>query len=150
MQKYFPAITKSSEEIADKQGGGIFILIDQKYNSIGAEELHIDNDCEMLWAQLSVIGVSSLYIGAFYRPPNMDQPEYLSYLDTCLARIPEGAHLWIGGDFNLGDINWDSNSVRPSSAKPKLSQQLLELQITDILNSKWLNLLELQTTPVTH
>jgi len=80
----------------------------------------------------------------------MDQPEYLSYLDTCLSRIPEGAHIWLGGDFNLGDINWDSNSVRPSSAKPNSANNYSKLQITDTLNSKWLDLLELQTTPVPH
>ena len=32
--------------------------------------------------------MSNLYVGAFYRPPDSDNPDYLAQLDTCLSRIP--------------------------------------------------------------
>jgi len=57
----------------------------------------------------------------------MDQPEYLTHLDTSLSRIPDGAHIWVGGDFNLGDIDWVNNSVNPSATRGPLCQQLLDI-----------------------
>ena len=40
-------------------------------------------------------------------------PDYLSRLQSSLSRIPAGAHVWLGGDFNLGDIDWSNECVRP-------------------------------------
>jgi hypothetical protein len=46
-----------------------------------------------------------------------DKPEYpektIDKLYSFITRIPtaNGAHLWIGGDFNLGDINWEKETV---------------------------------------
>ena len=37
-------------------------------------------------------------------------------------------------DFKLGDIDWENNSIKQSSSKPALSQQLL-----DITNNRFLN-----------
>ena len=115
------------------KGGGVFILVHKRLQSMEPPEITTDSDCEMLWTQITVQGTSSLYVGAFYRPPNADQPEYLANLENCLSRIPEGAHIWLGGDFNLGDINWLDSSVNPSAAKASLCKQLL-----DITNNKFL------------
>ena len=54
---------------------------------------------------------------------------YLEHLQSKLARIPtyKGAHLWIGGDFNLPDINWDDESVLPYATCSSVSKQLLNL-----------------------
>ena len=95
----------------------------------------------MIWVQIQVIGASHLYVGAFYRPPDIDNPEYLSHLDASLSRIPEGAHVWFGGDFNLADINWTDNSVCPSATKPALCSQLI-----DITNDPFLQ--QLVTEPI--
>ena len=48
------------------------------------EELRTDYDCEMTWVQITVTGVSNLYVGAFYRPPDSDNPDYLAQLATYL------------------------------------------------------------------
>lgn len=58
--------------------GGVFILIEKKFKSFDTDEIITDQDCEMMWTQMSVVGVSKLYIGAFHRPTNMVQPEYMS------------------------------------------------------------------------
>ena len=70
------------------------------------EELRTDYDCGMTWVQITVTGLSNLFVGAFYRLPDSDNPDYLAQLDTCLSRIPENAHTWLSGDFNIADINW--------------------------------------------
>ena len=68
-----------------------------------------------------------MFIGSFYRPPDENDPEYIGHLQTCLARIPVGAHAWIGGDFNLGDINWETESVKQYANKSGLCNQILTI-----------------------
>ena len=89
----------------------------------------------MIWVKIQVIGASHLYVGAFYRPSDISNPGYLSHLDASLSLIPEGAHVWIGGDFNLADINWTDNSVCPCATKPALCHSLLTLLMTGSYSS---------------
>ena len=127
-----------------KKGGGVFVLVKSTIPSLEPEELSANDDCKMIWVQIQVIGASHLYVGTFYRPPDIDNPDYLSHLDASLSRIPEGAHVWIGGDFNLADINWTVNSVCPSATKPTLCSQLI-----DITNDWFLQQLVTEQTRIT-
>ena len=90
-------------------GGGVFLLVSQEFESSEPEELRVDSgtNCEVFWAKVKVKGSSDLYIGSFYRPPDKTSPDYLQHLQSRLSHIPtdKGGHLWIGGDFNLPDIN---------------------------------------------
>ena len=61
------------------------------------------------------------------RPPDDSDPSYLNQLQTCLSRIPIGAYTYIGGDFNLGDIFWATESVKPCANKSGLYHQLLNI-----------------------
>ena len=126
-----------------KKGDGVFILVKSTFPSLEPEELNANDDCEMIWVQIQVIGASHLYVGAFYHPPDIENPDYLSHLDACLSRIPEGAHVWIGADFNLADINWTDNSVCPSAAKPALFSKLI-----DITNNRFLQQLVTEPTRI--
>jgi hypothetical protein len=58
------------------EGGGVFILISDKYDSEQPEELKYDQDCELIWVKLKITGAKDLYVGSFYRPPNNNDPEY--------------------------------------------------------------------------
>ena len=110
-----------------RKGCGVFILVKNHLQCMEPEELRIDHDCEMTWVQIKVTGASSLYVGAFYRPTDSDSPDYLAQLDTCLSRIPENAHIWLSGDFNLADIDWTDNSLKGSATKPALCNQLINI-----------------------
>ena len=44
-----------------------------------------------------------------------------------MSKIPTGAHTWIGGDFNLGDIDWTTESVKQYANKSGLCHQLLQI-----------------------
>ena len=123
---------------------GVFVLVKSTIPSLKPEELSANDDCKMIWVQIQVIGASHLYVGAFYRPPDIDNPDYLSHLDASLAWIPERAHVWIGGDFNLADINWTDNSVCPSATKPALCSQLI-----DITNDRFQQQLVTKPTRIT-
>ena len=101
------------------QGGGVFLLVSSMYESEGPEELKVFQDCELVWAKMKVQGSKDLYVGSFYKPPKIHGKEYLDTLNSYLARIPthNGAHLWIGGDFNLADIDWESECIKAISNK---------------------------------
>ncbi|CAG2216016.1 unnamed protein product [Mytilus edulis] len=64
----------------------------------------------------------------------LNDTEYHAHLHTSLSGIPEGAHVWLGGDFNLGDINWEDESVKQYAAKSGPSHQLLNISKDPFLN----------------
>ena len=114
----------------DGKRGGVFILVSQQYDRHQPEELIVDSssDCEVVWVKVKVKGSSDLYIGSFYRSPDKNKPEYLQQLHKLLNKIPtdKGAHLWLGGDFNLPDINWEEESVGLYASNSAVAQQLLD------------------------
>ena len=39
------------------EGGGVFLLVSDKYESEEPEEMKVDNDCELIWAKASLLAV---------------------------------------------------------------------------------------------
>jgi hypothetical protein len=81
-------------------------------------ELKVENNCELVWTKIKVRGSKDIYVGSFYRPPNNIDAEYLGTLESYLARIPthNGAHLWLGGDFNLPGIDSTNENIKTKSS----------------------------------
>ena len=79
-------------------------------------------------------GIKSVVCGIFLSPPDESYLDYISHLQTCLARIPAGAHTWIGGDLNHGNINWYSDSVKPCANTAGLCKQLLTVASDNFLD----------------
>ena len=115
----------------DGKGGGVFLLISKKYDSSEPEELKVSpqDDIELVWVKIKTLGSNDLYIGSFYKPPGRGDPQYLDKLYSFITRIPtaNGAHLWIGGDFNLGDINWEKETVNEYATNGTQCNQLLTI-----------------------
>ena len=111
----------------NRAGGGVFIMVSEKFISSEPEELKVDAHCEIVWVHVQIPGATQLYIGSLYRPPDQNDPAYLDQLNTCLSRIPVGAHTWLGGDFNLGDIDWETETVKSNPYKSGLCHQLLQI-----------------------
>ena len=68
----------------------------------------LQTNCEILWVKLQLKNCKTLFVGAFYRPPETDI-EYLTQLDLSLQQIDHSKNIWLVGDFNLPDINWGSD-----------------------------------------
>jgi len=72
-------------------------------------------------------------MGSFYRPPNGNANIRLSELEKSLHYICNKTRnnpnhtVMLGGDFNLGDIQWDSESVDPQSSHKSSSDKLVQL-----------------------
>ena len=106
-------------------GGGVFLMVSTRYISIELTEL--DTDCELVWAQVQLRGLKYLNVGAFYRPDHTDDT-YLEQLNTSLERISKSTpHIWLGGDFNLPSIDWETESTMPGGKDPAKSNRLLEI-----------------------
>ena len=88
----------------------------------------LNTDCELVWAQLQVKGSKSIFIGSFYCSP--DDKNGLEQLELSLSKLSEvakSANIWIGGDFNLSDVDWSTNSVPKYATKGTLCQNLLNV-----------------------
>lgn len=106
--------------------GGVLIAISNKYLSSEIKELQ--TDCEIVWAELSISNARKCYICAYYRP-HPDDDISLDPLNASISRINANSKsiIIVGGDFNLGHMNWETHSVIPGKPNQKQHQQLLDI-----------------------
>ena len=73
-------------------------------------------------------GPLTLYLSSFYRPPNSSS-EILDCLGDSISevftKIPHHPNIIIGGDFNLGDVDWHCEI--PTTSNPSTASALLHL-----------------------
>ena len=70
----------------------------------------------------------NLIVGALYRPPNQTSDEYTNSLTDVMklaCRSPRDV-VWLGGDFNLPDINWESMSIERCQYTKSMNSSYLE------------------------
>ena len=69
---------------------------------------------ELISVKLQLNRAKSIIISSFYRPPNMTEDTYSSAALEELIKLRHDNQIsdfWIGGDFNLPDVNWSSLTV---------------------------------------
>ena len=106
-------------------GGGVLVAI--RSDLIATHRIDLDTDCEIVWVTIKIQGSKSITVGAFYRSQKYGATSaYLDQLRQSLAKIKgtTGNQIWLAGDFNLPDINWDNCSFIPGGAYPALSKQM--------------------------
>ena len=84
------------------------------------------NKIRLIWVKINRKGKKDLYVCSAYRPGRdftcIDEHERTaSLVDKANTTIV------IGGDLNLGDINWNSNTVNPGATHVEDSSKLLDL-----------------------
>ena len=129
-----------------QNGGGVFIAT--KDCLITAEEPDFGNDSEIIWASLQFKSSKPLLIASFYRPPgNNAQP--LDALQSSFAKAMKNsrryANIIIGGDFNLGDINWKNWTTTKASTRV-IHQKFLDF----LLNNTLSQLVDKITRPISN
>ena len=104
------------------------VLIAAKNNFICVQRQDLDSNCELLWVEIKITGAKPVLVGSFYCTPN-EKIEYLSYLRESLTKIDmnQYSNIWLAGDFNLGDIDWSTQSVRPGGKKPTMCRELIDI-----------------------
>ncbi|KAH3819928.1 hypothetical protein DPMN_121672 [Dreissena polymorpha] len=87
------------------EGGGVFLLVSNKYASDEPAGVNPPDDCEVVWCKIKV----------------------------------KGALDWLGGDFNLADIDWENECQKPQASNMKQCQQLLDIAKTLSLSRLLIN-----------
>ncbi len=115
-----------TKEACNKQtGGGVFLMIDSKLISTEVPEL--DVDCEIIWAQVQLPRSKFLNVGSYYRPEYTDET-YLDKLNDSISRISSnGSHIWLGGDFNLPDIDWKKSTTVTGGKNISKGNRLIDI-----------------------
>ncbi len=111
-------------------GGGVMVAVK---NNLIVEDVRLEQvDCEFITVRISIQNASPLYVAAYYRPPDesVDRLDKLeAALDQLLTRTNKNSKvtLLIGGDFNVGDVDWESGMVKADSKKKSLCERALNI-----------------------
>ena len=109
--------------------GGVMIAVSKDILSSPVPELV--TSCEMMWCicKLHFPGIKNVYICAYYRPHVSDQHS-LNELNNSLAKLKEynnNSIVWLAGDFNAPDINWESACIETGSNYPTIQTNLIDI-----------------------
>ncbi|XP_072025433.1 uncharacterized protein [Amphiura filiformis] len=106
--------------------GGVMIAF--KENLVASHRCDLDTESEIVWLQVDLVGSKPLVIGAFYRPQTTGAA-YLDKLRESINKldIQKHSNIWIGGDFNLSDINWPDLCVIAGGKFSGLCQSLIDI-----------------------
>ena len=130
--EFLPSNFKAFRRDRTLRGGGVMIAVKEQFT---ANELPLhDVDGEIVWVRVEPLkNNSSLIIGAFYRTPSEREVNQLNQLEKSLDQIyamtknNESSTIILGGDFNVGDINWDSLTVSNNSNNKAHCLKTLEI-----------------------
>ena len=90
--------------------GGVLVGIRDDFIS---ESLHLNTTAEFTAVKVTLVGEAPLIICSAYRPTNRD-PDYLKSLCNVIELVNHTyprSTIWVAGDFNLPDINWDRDTI---------------------------------------
>ena len=130
--EFLPSNFKAFRRDRTRRGGGVLIAVKEQF---AANELPLhDVDGQIVWVRVEPLKHNSpLIIGAFYRTPSEREVNRLNQLEKSLDQIyeitknNESSTIILGGDFNVGDINWDSLTVSNASNNKAHCTKTLEI-----------------------
>ena len=104
--------------------GGVMITIK---TGLVAERISIMSPCEMVGVKIQTAQPHPLVVLGVYRPTdnNSDYTNCMCDAISSIARKFPNSPLWIAGDTNLPDVNWQTNTI----SKHQYTKQINELFI---------------------
>ena len=105
--------------------GGVFLACTRDF---AWQDLALQTSCEAVACKTALINHQSLIIISIYRPPNSDSQYFesiCSLIHDIMLENPKSI-VWIGGDFNLPNINWIDNSISNNAYPLSLCNLLLD------------------------
>ena len=109
----------------EKHTGGVIIF--SKPGLMCTRETDLETNCEIIWTKLKLARDKSVLIGSYYRPPTIDSLDQLQESILQAQRLHPSSTIYLGGDFNLASINWDTHSTTPGGNFTRQSQLLLDI-----------------------
>jgi len=106
--------------------GGVLLAVSTKLHSKEVKELQTDS--EIVWCEVNMENTRKLPLGSYYRPPS-DKGQSLDELSNSLNRINQNSKstIILGGDFNLGHIDWNVPCTIPGKPDTKQHDQLIDI-----------------------
>ena len=112
--------------------GGVLLAV---HNALTCKVYPLPANCEAVACELTIR--QNCFV-CFYRPPTSGQP-YLENLCFFLANLIEqnlNVPIWISGDLNLSNINWETSSISGYSYPSALCDVILEnYNLSQIVNT---------------
>ena len=96
-------------------------------SDIISQELTITSPCKIVAVKIELFKANPVIVCSVYRPPSSNG-EYNEQLCKSLNKIalenPKST-IWITGDTNYPDINWETNSVHTHQYSTKMNEDFL-------------------------
>ena len=108
------------------KGSGVLIAV---HNSIICSELFTSNNTELIAVKIHH-NQRSIIISAFYRPPSLQDMTYTEKIRNDFVHLKTLAKhnsLWIAGDFNLPDINWNKMTIEGSTYPNHINKSFVDI-----------------------
>ena len=90
-------------------------------------KVNIGADSEQVWARVKLPGDKPLHICSFHRSPSSGMSPLCDLKNSIENITQPGQNLVISGDFNCGDVDWDSSTVKPDAYDRAPNKKLLDL-----------------------
>jgi hypothetical protein len=105
--------------------GGVLLGI---HSSLNNHQISIRTESEFLAAKI-INGNQSIIVASLYRPTDNNQ-DVIDELTRCITQLcvdNPGAAIWIAGDINLPDINWENSTIVSHQYKRSINESFLHL-----------------------
>ena len=104
--------------------GGVMIAVKR---TLIYELITVGKECEFLAVKITC-KFNSKIVASLYRPTDNDSNYALKLANAIESLVKDHPKdvVWIGGDINLPDIEWSSNSISGNSYRKDINENLLE------------------------
>lgn len=99
------------DDRTNSKGGGVLIAVSDRL--LSQDQPQLKTDCNIVWTKISISGLKDIFVSSFYKPHEHDEHS-LKELWTSISKIPKNSHIWIFGDFNLPNMDWQTQTPSPS------------------------------------
>ena len=135
---FLPPNYEAIRKDRNAHGGGVLIAF---RDDITAESLdNLNSNCEIVWTKIHFARNKSIFFASYYRPPS-DHLASLEALQASLTKLyrshTKTPNVVIAGDFNLPDIDWNSQqttNARTASKHNKLLEIISEFGLQNMVN----------------
>ena len=115
------------------RGGGVLIAVKK---DLCAVEIPSSTDTECIFCKINIKGKKTIIFGSFYRPPSSDFNYSVSINKEIYSIYNKfkNATLWLGGDFNLPDIDWPNHDIKGNQNSQSINSLYLDMSSDLCLN----------------